>query len=152
MTTPIYRIVKQILSFVVAFTFFPLLAISQNDSKFNFSLQRKLKDPMTNNKEIAIFVQGDVKEIKVKTEEAGGFFKYSTGNIAAINIRLDKINELAALKSVARIENNDLLNSVSLALPHYDEPAVTAMDRGTRPAEPPSYAPDRTTAEPLTKT
>ena len=71
------------------------------------------------------FVEGDIKEIRQKTEEAGGLFKYSTGNIAAINIRLDKVQELADLKSVIRIENNDmklqLLNDQTLINNHISE-------------------------------
>ena len=102
------RFMKQIMSFILVMTFFPLMASSQNNSKFNFSLERKLRDPQLNNRMIALFVQGDVKAIKLKTEELGGLFKYSTGSIAAINISLDKVNEIAALKSVVRIENNDL--------------------------------------------
>ncbi len=101
-------VMKRIIALLFTLTFFSTLVSSQNSSKLNFSLQRKLKATRLISREIALFVQGDVKEIRRKTEEVGGRFKYSAGNIAAINIRLDQVNEIAGLKSVVRIENNDL--------------------------------------------
>src|SRR5690349_19713681 len=120
---------KKILFFSLAVNFwcFALNAqVTSSDvnSKLNLSLQNLIKESVslsssakifqrisysqtpTPSTEIAVFVKGDIGEIKRKTEEVGGTFKYSAGDIAAIRIPLGKITELAALPSVRRIENN----------------------------------------------
>jgi len=58
--------------------------------------------------DIALFVKGDIAFIRAKTEELHGVFKYAAGDIAAIRIPLNKVNELAAFSSIERIEDNDL--------------------------------------------
>lgn len=116
---------KRIITLLFALTFFSTLVSSQKISKLSFSLQKKLKQTRLAEREIALFVEGDIKEIRKKTEEAGGLFKYSSGNIAAINIRLSKVQEIADLKSVVRIESNDLklqlLNDQTLINNHISE-------------------------------
>src|SRR5438045_2596544 len=99
--------IKILSSFVLLFCLallFPAKLIAQNSSqepnaKINFSLQNLLKEahssqpavgnnnslatrhssPVTINTEIAVFVKGNIEEIKKKTGEVGGVFKYSAG-------------------------------------------------------------------------
>ncbi len=98
---------KRIIALLFTLTFFSSLAFSQKSSKFNFSLTRRLKNERLLSKEISLLVQGDVKEIKRKTEELGGVFKYSiAGIIAAVQLPLNKVHALAELNSVVRIEDN----------------------------------------------
>lgn len=99
---------KQIITLLFSITFFSSALFSQPVSKFNFSLARKMNDERLSSKEISLFVQGNVDEIKQKTEELGGFFKYAVAGISAIRIPLNKVNEIAALKSVVRVEDNGL--------------------------------------------
>ena len=61
---------------------------AQESSKFNFSLARQLKHSRIQNREIALFVQGDASVVREKTEALGGTFKYSAGDIHAIRIPL----------------------------------------------------------------
>src|SRR4051812_25712554 len=97
---------RRILTLLFTLTVFSIAASSQNSSKYNFSLVHKLKEQRLQNRDIALLVQGDVNEIKSKTEEIGGLFKYSIGNIASIKISISKINQIASLKSVTRIEDH----------------------------------------------
>src|ERR1700692_1063531 len=72
------------------------------NSKLNFSLQKLLREnDRTQNisSEIAVFVKGNINEIKKKTEEIGGVFKYSAGDIAAIRLPLGRVMDIAALPS-----------------------------------------------------
>ncbi len=76
-------------------------------SKMNFDLQRKMQSQALN-REIAVFVKGNIEEIKRQTELLGGVFKYAAGDIAAIRIPLNKLDALAAVADIKRIESNDL--------------------------------------------
>ncbi len=99
---------KRIITLLLTLTFFSGNIFSQQVSKLNFSLSRKVKDAKLQEKEISLFVKGDEKEIREKTEALGGFYKYSVGGIAAIRIPISKVNEIANLKSVVRIEDANL--------------------------------------------
>lgn len=76
-------------------------------SKMNFGLKRKLLDKANDLREISVLVKGNVDEIRTKTTELGGVFKNAAGDIASIRIPLNKIEELAKIASVQRIESND---------------------------------------------
>ena len=81
--------------------------VSGQHARMNFDLQRKMLSA-TDDKEIAVFVQGDIKTIKEQTERLGGVFKYAAGDIAAIRIHMSKLTELSRISSIRRIESNDL--------------------------------------------
>jgi len=81
---------------------------AQNSSKMNFDLQKKMAMARQADHEIALFVKGNIAEIKATTESLGGVFKYAAGDIAAIRISISKIHQLAAVGSIIRIESNDL--------------------------------------------
>lgn len=81
---------------------------AQNSVKMNFDLQKKLTNARHSDFEIALFVKGNIEEIKKETESLGGVFKYAAGDIAAIRIHISKINQLANIGSIVRIESNDL--------------------------------------------
>ena len=90
-----------------------LTPVMGQQPKLSSSLIRKL-NPSTPHeesllqKEIALFVKGNVDFIREKTEELHGVFKYSAGDIAAIRIPLNRVSELASFPSIERIEDNDL--------------------------------------------
>lgn len=98
---------------------------AQESSKFNFSLARQLKHSRIQNREIALFVQGDANIVRAKTESLGGTYKYSAGDIHAIRIPLSGIPELAACAEIKRIESNDLqlepLNDRMVEMNHVSE-------------------------------
>jgi len=125
----------KILSVVFLFFVFCLALCAQTinselqiqNSKLNFSLQKLLRENSQGpnaSLEIAVFVKGNIDEIRKKTEEAGGVFKYSAGDIAAIRLPLNRVMEIASLASVSRIENNDLklvpLNDQAIMHNHVD--------------------------------
>lgn len=85
-----------------------LTGTAQNSYKMNFDLQRKLSNARIADHEIALFVKGNVEEIRKETEALGGTFKYAAGEIAAIRISISKIKQLAEVGSILRIESNDL--------------------------------------------
>jgi subtilisin family serine protease len=99
---------KQIITSLLVFTFFSAFVSAQQVSKLNFSLSRKIKDAKLQEKEISLFVKGDEKEIRQMTEDLGGSYKYSLAGISAICIPVNKIKEIANLKSVVRIEDADM--------------------------------------------
>jgi subtilisin family serine protease len=76
--------------------------------KMNFSLQQKLSVSRSSDREISLFVKGDLNIIRTKTEELGGIFKYAAGPIASIRLPLSKINALASYAEITSIESNDL--------------------------------------------
>jgi subtilisin family serine protease len=97
------------------------------NSKLNFSLQNLLRESdakQNASSEIAVFVKGNIDDIKKKTEEVGGVFKYTAGDIAAIRLPLGKVMDVASLPSVSRVENNDLklipLNDQAIVHNHVD--------------------------------
>jgi len=81
---------------------------AQNSGKMNFDLQKKMVNARQADHEIALFVKGNIEDIKATTELSGGVFKYAAGDIAAIRISLSKIHQLASVASIVRIESNDL--------------------------------------------
>jgi subtilisin family serine protease len=94
-------------------------------SKLSLSLLNRLESSAhTVNSSISVLVKGNIDEIKAKTEQIGGIFKYSAGSIANVQIPLQKVHEIAALASVSRIEDNNFrwqpLNDVAIVHNHAD--------------------------------
>jgi subtilisin family serine protease len=112
----------------ILFSLFSLsfsLAFAQQ-TKISLSLREKmeLSARTSNSFHIGLFVKGNIDEIKGKTEEIGGIFKYAAGDIAAIQIPIDKVSEIASINSVVRIEDNNLklqpLNDKAIIHNHVD--------------------------------
>lgn len=99
------KIQKLSLLFLLCFS---INSTAQNSHKLNFDLQKKLSIARHADYEIALFVKGNVDDIRRETEALGGFFKYAAGDIAAIRISVSKIRQLANVGSIVRIESNDL--------------------------------------------
>lgn len=97
---------KKLISLITAAFF--LLQLNAQQSKVSFSLYKKMHDEKNQNKQAALFVKGNVSEIKTLTQNLGGYFKYSAGDVAAIQIPVSKAWLLAASESVKRIEDNTL--------------------------------------------
>jgi len=81
--------------------------VKEQSAKMNFGLKRKIKAENNDSREISVLVKGNVDVIKAKTIELGGVFKNSAGDIASIRIPLNKIDILAKVADVQRIESND---------------------------------------------
>ncbi|HRH66007.1 MAG TPA: S8 family serine peptidase [Bacteroidia bacterium] len=113
---------KKLLPICAAFLLCAMFSPAQQVTKLNFSLQQKLSGARQSDHEVAVFIQGDIAEIRSLTESLGGVFKYSAGDIAAVRVPLSKIPQLAASGKVQRIENNDLnlqpMNNQMLANNH----------------------------------
>src|SRR5258708_1555602 len=77
--------------------------------KMNLLAQERIANGRMADREISLFVKGDINVIRKKTEELGGVFKYNAGDIAAIRIHISKITALAAVAEVTRIESNELI-------------------------------------------
>jgi subtilisin family serine protease len=113
---------KKLLVFALLCYSTSLLAQS---SKISLSLQRKMEQAIrTVNYDISIFVKGNPDEVKAKTLAAGGYFKYAVTDICAIRIPINKVNDIAAINSVSRIEDNNLhlqpLNDKAIINNHAD--------------------------------
>jgi hypothetical protein len=81
---------------IVLFTIFfsGQLAFAQYE-KIGYHVMTKIEhSPENSLKEIALFVEGDIEEIFTLTSQAGGTYKYSAGNIAAIRIPIHRILDL----------------------------------------------------------
>ena len=99
---------KKLLAISSALLMFIFSAQGQQSSKLNFSLQKKLSQARQSDHQVAVFIKGDVNEIRSLTESVGGVFKYAAGDIAAVRIPLSKIPQLASSGKIQRIEDNDL--------------------------------------------
>ena len=84
------------------------LVVNGQKVKMNFSLQQKLAISRNSDREISLFVKGDLNVIRQQTEALGGTFKYAAGSIAAIRLPLSKISDLASFAEIKSIESNDL--------------------------------------------
>ncbi|MCC7232573.1 MAG: S8 family serine peptidase [Bacteroidia bacterium] len=100
--------VKKTVPLLFIFSFVFLVTTAQQVTKMNYSLLKKMSNTRLADREIAVFVKGDVEQIKNNVENLGGVFKYAAGNIAAVRLPLSKIPRLASLGSVQRIECNDM--------------------------------------------
>src|SRR5688572_9768211 len=89
------------------------LPVHSLSPKISASLLKKLHSESMSQtryaeREIALFVKGNPESIRTLTESLGGTFKYAAGNIAAIRLPLNQVNNLARAAFVERIEDNDL--------------------------------------------
>ena len=95
---------KKILLFLLVAS----LATNAQKAKLNFPLQQKLAVSANADREISLFVKGNINVIREQTEALGGVFKYSTGSIASIRLPLSKITQLASVAEIKSIESNDM--------------------------------------------
>jgi len=96
------------LVFIVCISF---QTFAQSSGKIAISLQHKMKQvelSRSTGQEIALFLRGDVEQIKSLVAQLGGTFKYAAGDISAIRIPITKIQDLAASNAVTWIEDNNL--------------------------------------------
>ena len=93
---------------ILIFLMISTLAVNGQKVKMNFALQQKLAVSRNTDREISLFVKGDINVIRQQTEALGGTFKYAAGKIAAIRLPLSKISDLAAFAEIKSIESNDL--------------------------------------------
>ncbi len=81
---------------------------AQSTPKVNFSLAQKMINEQNQQRQAALFVKGNVNDVKQFTESNSGFFKYSAGDISAIVLPIGKVSALAQLENVEVIEDNGL--------------------------------------------
>lgn len=87
---------------------FAVQLFAQSTPKVNFSLAQKILNENNPLRQASLFVKGDVNAVKHFAESNSGLFKYSAGDIAAIQLPIGKVNPLAQLESVEAIEDNGL--------------------------------------------
>lgn len=96
---------KWLLSLIIVL---PLKFYAQDLSKANFSLVKKLYSEHASQKQLALFVQGDVNAVRAYTIEHGGFVKFVAGDISSLVLPLSAVSGLAALKEVTALEDNSM--------------------------------------------
>ena len=110
----ILKSIQKLMKKQLPFFLFVLISISsfaQNSPKIAFSLQQKMniaEVSMGADKEIALFLTGDIEQIETLVASLGGVYKYNAGDISAIRIPISKVNALAASDAVTWIEDNNL--------------------------------------------
>jgi subtilisin family serine protease len=82
---------------------------AQEFYKMNFSLVKKIMEEPDPMRRLALFVQGDITEIKRLTGLYGGAFKFSSGDIASIELSVGKVLALASSPAVQVMEDNHLM-------------------------------------------
>ncbi|MCZ2277582.1 MAG: S8 family serine peptidase [Bacteroidia bacterium] len=100
-------------------------ALAQKYEKLNFTLVKKITEETDPSRRVGLFVQGDITEIKRLTTLYNGYFKYSAGDIAAIELPVSKVMDLASSPKVLAAEDsyqqlqplNDSLVSKANVLP-----------------------------------
>jgi len=83
----------------------------QSSGKIALSLRHKMKQAELSrsaDREIALFLRGNVEEIRELVTRLGGIYKYAAGDISAVRIPMSKIADLAASGAVSWIEDNNL--------------------------------------------
>ncbi|MDQ3050030.1 MAG: S8 family peptidase [Bacteroidota bacterium] len=78
---------------------------SHDLQKLNLQLARMIADPLMQHKQVNILVQGSLPLIQQITENHGGIYRYSVGNIATIKIPVTALPVLASAEGVSRIES-----------------------------------------------
>lgn len=98
-------IMKQTLTSFFCIIIF-LSSYSQQQTKLSYHVAKSanITDKHRRQERISVLVRGDVSEIKRQTEELGGIFKYSSGDIAAITIPIKNLRALAKSKNISRME------------------------------------------------
>src|SRR2546423_1658088 len=119
------------------FTLFILInfhSFSQERSKMNFGAALAAHNSAMQENKIDLLVQGNVPEIIRSTEELGGSFRYSAGNIVSIELKAKNIFLLVEKPFVKRIEAK---NPFSKIKPMNDSMLVNnrvvAVHNGTAP-------------------
>src|SRR5689334_2823156 len=100
---------KLLIPFVGLFSLFLTITVrgQKPESKISLSLLQKMQDAQRNAANINVLIKGNIDEIKAKMLEIGGTFGYAIGNsIASVLLPINKVNEIASLSSVSRIEDN----------------------------------------------
>ncbi len=83
-------------------------ATGYGQTKLCNELMQKYNNNRTSNVPVALFVQGDVAVIKAATEKAGGVFKYSVADIAAVAVPLNALHYFIDEQKIFRIEDNSM--------------------------------------------
>ena len=115
--------IKRILLFIL---FVYSTGIFAQNSKVSLSLRQKIEEATrTASYDISLFIKGNAEDVKAKTEQIGGKFKYAVGkNLSAIRIPINKVGDISALGTVERIEDNNLrlepLNDQAIIHNHAD--------------------------------
>ncbi|MGI8893815.1 MAG: S8 family serine peptidase [Bacteroidia bacterium] len=95
-----------LLALVLCTIFFSRQSAFGQYEKIGYHVMTKIEQsPENSQKEIALFVEGDIEEIIALTQQAGGTYKYSAGNIAAIRIPVHRILDLSRSEKITRIED-----------------------------------------------
>lgn len=96
---------KNALLLVIIFTSLIQDIDAQDHRKLDMQLYKMMLDPEFQHLHMNLLVEGDVDEIRTLTENQGGLFRYSVGNIATIKIPVSAIVHFSESTKIKRIEN-----------------------------------------------
>lgn len=96
---------KNVLALVIIIISIIQVSIAQDHRKLDMQLYKMMVDPELQQKHINLLVEGDVDAIRIMTENHGGLFRYSVGNIATVKIPVSAIFNFSESVKVKRIEN-----------------------------------------------
>jgi len=96
---------KNVLLVVLIVTSIIQVSDAQDHRKLDMQLYKMMVDPEIQQKQINLLVEGDVDAIRTMTENHGGLFRYSVGNIATIKIPVSAIINFSESNKINRIEN-----------------------------------------------
>ncbi len=88
-----------------AFCSFIISTDAQQSLKINGDALRLMHSPKASSELISVLVKGNVEEIARIAREAGGFVKYSQGDIAAVRIPANAIGRFSESNNVSRLES-----------------------------------------------
>lgn len=117
------------------FLFGTLMFFASNifaQSSMNFQLLFYVQQHLNSTESIPLLVRGDVQQIETTVKNLGGTFKFSTGNIAAVNLSCNQIFELASQNFVQRIEGKQATGK-TLDQPSLINNDVLAVHQGISP-------------------
>lgn len=83
---------------------FSFLLNGQGTEKLNMTLIKMMSDGQTGQKQINLLIKGNIDLISNLTQQHGGTFRYSYGDIASVKIPVAAIAEFAASPQVLQIE------------------------------------------------
>jgi len=87
---------------IFSILFIAISFLSFSQSKTNFAIAKQIHENNINR--INVFIKGDIATIKALTESNNGIFKYSAGDIAVIEIEVNRLSDFISNKRINRIE------------------------------------------------
>lgn len=81
---------------------------AQEDAKIDLYTYRMIHAKDFNRQDINLFVRGDKNGVTIAAEHAGGYVKYTYGDISAVTVPVKKLDLFLSYTAVKRVENGDI--------------------------------------------